>query len=169
VYGIVEQSDGAVDVVSEPGRGATFIVYLPVVNDSATPEPVEPQPAKVLSDVTILLVEDDELVRRVTSSTLANNGYRVLEAVDGTEALGVCQKFSGPIDLVLSDVIMPGLSGPETAAQLRRIRPGLRTLFMSGYMGEKIVRRGIQESHFAFIEKPFTPQSLLQKIREVLI
>jgi PAS domain S-box-containing protein len=169
VYGIVEQSDGAVDVVSEPGRGATFIVYLPVVHESATPEPVEPQPAKVLSDVTILLVEDDELVRRVTSCTLANNGYRVLEAVDGTEALGVCLKFSGPIDLVLSDVIMPGLSGPETAAQLRRIRPGLRTLFMSGYMGEKIVRRGIQESHFAFIEKPFTPQSLLQKIREVLI
>lgn len=169
VYGIVEQSGGAIDVLSEPGQGATFIVYFPVVRESATPDPVEPQPAKILSDATILLVEDDELVRRVTSSSLAKNGYKVLEAVDGADALRVCQKFDGPIHLVLSDVIMPGLSGPETAAQLRRLRPGLRTLFMSGYMGEKIIRHGIQESDFAFIEKPFTPQSLLQKIREVLI
>jgi PAS domain S-box-containing protein len=169
VYGIVEQSGGAIDVLSEPGQGATFIVYLPVVHESATPDPVEAQPAKVLSDATILLVEDDELVRRVTSSALAKNGYKVLEAVDGADALRVCQKFDGPIHLVLSDVIMPGLSGPETAAQLRRLRPGLRTLFMSGYMGERIIRHGIQESDFAFIEKPFTPQSLLRKIREVLI
>ena len=110
-----------------------------------------------------------DFVRRVTSSALSKNGYKVLEAVDGTDALRVCRKFDGPIHLVLSDVIMPGLSGPETAAQLRRIRPGLRTLFMSGYMGEKIVRHGIQKSDFPFIEKPFTPQSLLQKIREVLI
>ena len=168
VYGIVEQSDGAIDVASEPGQGSTFTVYLPVVNESATPEPAEAQAARTRFDATILLVEDDELVRRVTSSVLAKNGYKVLEAVDGADALRVCKNFEGPIHLVLSDVIMPGLSGPDTADQLRRVRPGLRTLFMSGYMGEKIIRHGIQESDFAFIEKPFTPPALLQKIREVL-
>ena len=168
VYGIIEQSGGLVDVCSEPQRGSTFYVYLPLVHEPAAVDPPPQEPAGVVSDATILIVEDDALVRSVTSSMLTKNGYKVIEAIDGADALRVCQSFSGPIHLVVSDVIMPGLSGPETSAQLARIRPGLRTLFMSGYMGERIVQHGIQESDFAFIEKPFTPQSLIQKIREIL-
>jgi two-component system, cell cycle sensor histidine kinase and response regulator CckA len=168
VYGIVEQSGGAIEVETEIGRGTTFHIGLPFALESAETESEPAQDVKATSIETILLVEDDDPVRVVASRTLRENGYEILEAANGEEALRLGKEFDRPIHLILTDVVMPGASGPETAAQLKLIRPEAQTLFMSGHVGETIVRHGIDESGFAFIEKPFTPQSLLRKVQQVL-
>jgi two-component system cell cycle sensor histidine kinase/response regulator CckA len=117
---------------------------------------------------TILLVEDEDPVRAVVRRILAPQGYRVLEARNGAQALSIGQLEAGTIDLLVSDVIMPEMSGPELAKRLGKLRPGMRVLFMSGYTDDTVVRHGILEGHLTFLQKPFTPQTLLAKVREVL-
>ena len=169
VYGIVKQSGGSVWVYSEPGRGATFKVYLPRVDDSETVEPASVGPARPLEGTeTICVVEDNEGVRRLVCTVLRGRGYTVLEAGDPAEALALVALQRTPIDLLLTDVVMPGMSGRELAGQLQATQPGLRVLFNSGYTDDAIVKHGVLEAGAAFLQKPFTPVVLLKKVRAVL-
>ncbi len=168
VHGIVLQSGGAVGVESALRRGTTFRIYLPLSAEGLTAEAAAPAPAPLSASATILLVEDDAMVRELTGAVLRREGYEVLEASNSDEALAECRRFPRTIHLVLTDVVMPGLSGPETVLQLKALRPGIKTLFMSGYVGDAIVRHGVDEPGAAFLEKPFTPAALFQKVAEVL-
>ena len=170
VYGIVKQSDGHIWVYSEPGQGTTFKIYLPMVEGSA-----EPTKWTLLFDETlhgaetILLVEDDSLVRELARRVLVQHGYLVLEAYDGEEALRVCKGYEKPIHLLVTDVVMPGgMSGRQLAESMATMHPETQVLYMSGYADNAIVRHGILESDTAFLQKPFTPESLARKVREVL-
>ncbi|HEX8845149.1 MAG TPA: PAS domain S-box protein [Pyrinomonadaceae bacterium] len=169
VYGIVKQSGGHIWVYSEVGRGTTFKIYLPRVGEDAqeyrqTPEPAE----RFWGAETILLAEDDEMVRTMTHVILTERGYRVLAAANGTAALSVCEQAEGPIHLLLTDVVMPGMSGRELADRLARLRPEMKVLFMSGYTDDAIVHHGVLDEGVNFIQKPFTPDALARKVREVL-
>jgi len=168
VFGIVRGAGGLVEVYSEVGLGATFKVYLPY-QGSCPPTPLAPA-AEALpqGSETILLVEDDEAVRRLTRLALGKLGYRVLEARCEGEALAHCGSHDGPIHLLLSDVVMPDASGPELAQRLASQRREMKVLFMSGYTDETIFRYGILEKGLAYMEKPFTPARLAGKVREVL-
>jgi PAS domain S-box-containing protein len=169
VYGIVKQSDGEILVYSEVGRGTTFKIYLPAVDDPVDPAP--PTPSAVQSSggsETILLVEDDDEVRALTREVLQSNGYHALEARHPGEALLIGERFPGAIDLLLTDVVMPQMNGCELADRLRTLRPPMKVLYMSGYTGTAIVRHGVLDSDRAFLGKPFMPDSLLAKLREVL-
>lgn len=168
VYGIIHQSGGAVEVASRAGRGTTFSIHLPLSLETPGEEPAIETSAPVAAGKTILLIEDDPMVRDLTSRMLNRSGYEVLQASNGAEALEQCRVFSRPIHLALSDVVMPGLSGPETVLRLKSIRPGMKALFMSGYIGDTIAQHGIRESGLTFLEKPFTPASLDQKVAEAL-
>ena len=169
VYGIVKQSGGHIWVYSEPGQGTTFKIYLPQVD--GTPE----QPAKNVArgetlrgSETVLLLEDDEVVRRLIADVLEMNGYRVLTATNGSEALLVSERHKGPIHLLMTDVVMPGMSGREAAERLGKSRPKMKVLYMSGYTDEAIVHHGVLDPGVAFLEKPFTPDEVARKVREVL-
>jgi CheY-like chemotaxis protein len=170
VYGIVKQSGGDIWVYSEPGQGTTFKIYLPHVAE-VTPVP-EPQPR--LSDLSsgeeiVLLVEDEEAVRNLAYRSLELGGHMVLVASQGAEALSLCEQQRGPIHLLVTDVVMPGgMNGQELAERLRARHPGLRVLFISGYTDEAIVHHGVLEPGLFLLQKPFTPNSLLRKVREVL-
>ncbi len=169
VYGIVKQTGGYIWVYSEPGRGATFKIYLPRVEEVA--ETIEPRkvPAKLHEGTeSILLVEDEERVRKLTRRILEANGYKVLVATRGDEALRICGEHKGAIHLLLTDVVMPEMSGPEVANQLSLLRAEMRVLYMSGYTDDAVVRHGMLEPGMAFLQKPFTPEILLSKVREVL-
>lgn len=169
VYGIVKQSGGYVWAYSEVGRGTTFKIYLPRVD--AAPEFRTPEPSAVVfarGTETILLVEDDPLLRELTAELLRSGGYTVLEAADANAALEIVKHAPASVHLVLTDVIMPGMSGGELTAQLRSIVPGLAVLFMSGYASDLIARSGIAEPEQLLIQKPFTKKSLLEKVRIVL-
>jgi len=172
VYGIVKQSGGYIWVYSEVGHGTSFKVYLPRAGQDDRPGPTE-EVASVaarasLGGEMVLVVEDEDAVRRLVGRTLAAGGYRHLEARHGEEALEICVKSGETVHLLLSDVIMPRMGGPELAKRLRVLYPELRTLFVSGYADEAVVRHGILESSISFLQKPFTPDVLLRKIREVL-
>jgi PAS domain S-box-containing protein len=168
VYGIVKQSGGNIWVYSEVGRGTTFKVYLPCV-DRCADEPELITETKVLTGTeTVLLVEDEEMVRDMTKEILEESGYRVLEAKHGQEALRVAEQHHGPIHLMLSDVVMPQMSGRELAEQLTPMRREMKVLYMSGYTDDAIVHHGVLDAGMAFIEKPFTPNALAHKLREVL-
>ncbi|MBI4472838.1 MAG: response regulator, partial [Acidobacteria bacterium] len=168
VYGIIHQSGGTVDVKSRNGSGTTFNIYLPLSLETPETEPVIEASLPVAAARTILLVEDDPMVRELTSTMLGRSGYEVLQASNCTEALEHCRVFSRPIHLVLTDVIMPGPSGPETVLRLKSMRPGMKTLFMSGYIGDTIAQHGLGAPGISFLEKPFTPAFLNQKVAEVL-
>ena len=169
VYGIVSQSGGQVFVESQPGHGATFIIYLPRVEARpavAAPAPARTAPARGCE--TILLVEDEPAVRDLTRRCLEASGYKVLQASDAEEALEVAGKHAGGLDMLLTDVIMPGASGPDLARQLVAARPDLRVLFVSGYTDQAMASERILEPGAAFLQKPFTPDGLARKVRDVL-
>lgn len=168
VYGIVQQSGGAIHVQTKPGRGATFNIHLPLSLDESLTEASIRLVTPSSAAATILLVEDDPMVRGLTTTALRREGYEVLEASNDAEALSHCREFNGPIHMVLSDIVMPGASGPETVIRLKSMRPGMKTLFMSGYIGDTLSWHGIRESEIAFLDKPFTPAALTQKVAEVL-
>jgi two-component system cell cycle sensor histidine kinase/response regulator CckA len=171
VHGIVEQSGGQVRVDSQSGQGAVFRIYLPRFRAPVGPEA---EPAVEVADLpggeeTILLVEDDERVRDLTQRMLEERGYRVLEACDGAEALSVAAAYSGRIHLLLTDLVLPGMSGGVLAERLGQERSGLRVLFMSGYAGEDVLRRyGVGQPGTALLRKPFGAAVLLQQVRQVL-
>ena len=170
VYGIVKQSGGQVWVYSEPGRGSTFKIYLPRVEDAPGQEPAPAVAATKdpRGTETILLVEDEERVREVTQRILAAAGYRVLSAARPEAALEMVSQRTGPIQLLLTDVVMPGMSGPQLAAQVVRLLPGIKVLYQSGYSEEAIAQHGALESGAALLSKPFTGSSLQRTVRAVL-
>ena len=170
VYGIVKQSGGSLSVYSEPNRGSTFKVYLPrVVEEVAPSEPSALSRQSTSGTETILVVEDETAVRQLASRTLRELGYTLLVAFNADEAVRASEQHAGPIHLLLSDVILPGTSGPKLAARLTAVRPDLRVLYMSGFTENAIVQHGVLESGTQFIQKPFTPASLGLKVREVLL
>jgi two-component system cell cycle sensor histidine kinase/response regulator CckA len=169
VYATMEQSAGVVRVISAPGKGATFTLYFPRSNDDATLANVQltPEPA-VHGTELILLAEDEDSVRAVAKESLERRGYRVLAAADGPAALRVAREFSGAIDLLLTDVVMPGMNGRELAELLLQERPGTRVLFASGYTDDAVLLHGVRTDELSFMQKPFTPLTLAQRVREVL-
>jgi signal transduction histidine kinase/FixJ family two-component response regulator len=169
VYGIVTQSNGRIRVDSAPGQGTTFTVHLPCVEEVEDTRPDEPDDIyHELACETILLVEDEDAVRQLARRLLVNHGYTVLEARDGEEALAVSQSHADRIDLVLTDVVMPRMSGPELVERLASLRPETRVVYMSGYTEDAIARRDIFAAGAAFLEKPFAPRALAAKVREAL-
>ncbi len=169
VYGIIKQSGGYIYVDSEPGRGSTFRIYLPQVEAAA---PRRKSQLGISSspggNETLLLVEDDTAVRSLIKSNLEMKGYKVLEAADGEEALRLAQQHSGPIHLLITDVVMPVMSGRELAERLRPSRSEIKVLYLSGYTDDTVVRHGILQGEVEFLQKPFTPGVLTLKVREVL-
>jgi PAS domain S-box-containing protein len=164
-YGIVRQSSGCVVVDSEVGKGSTFSIYLPRVEGPAGEEVIAASGKELRGSETILVIEDEEKVREVICSMLGAYGYGVLEADSGEEALRAIRDLQSPLDLVLSDIVMPGLSGPEIVAQLQEIQPGLQVIFMSGYTDDPVINRMISSEH-TFLQKPITPHTLFRVIRE---
>ncbi len=169
VYGIVKQSDGFIWVYGEPGHGAVFKIYLPEQNalPVTTGEHAIPRDAPAGAE-RVLLVEDEEAVRRMAARSLATRGYTVLEAANGEEALEVVGLGSSLIDLVVTDVVMPNLSGRELGERLAELRPGLPVLFISGYTDDDVIRRGLLTPGSPFLQKPFEPDALARKVRQVL-
>jgi CheY-like chemotaxis protein len=165
VFGIVKQSGGSVWAVSSPAQGTTVKVCLPRVESRKSSGPAA---AALAGTETILLVEDEPQVRAVAHGILKRYGYHVLEATSVAEADRLCREHSGVIDLLLSDVVMPDLSGPELAARLLLLRPNMRLLCMSGYTEDSVARRAIVATDIAFFQKPITPETLGRKVREVL-
>jgi CheY-like chemotaxis protein len=168
VFGIVKQSGGHVAVYSEPGRGTAFKVYLPSAGRAGADEDAAGLRASPKGSGTILVVEDDDRVRRMTRLALESLGYRVLDARGGEEGLRVCAEHEGPLDLLVTDVVMPGMSGREVAEAVRRLRPEVKVLYVSGYTDDAVVRHGVLQAGAAFLQKPFTTVSLGEKVREVL-
>jgi CheY-like chemotaxis protein len=169
VYGIVRQAGGWIWVYSEPGRGSTFKIYLP--RAGAAPE----RPAAPVSAVesprgteTVLVVEDQPEVRKLTLAMLESQGYRLLEAASGSEALSLCQRYPERIHLLITDVVMPGMTGRELAMRLVALRPSLKTLYTSGHGVTAIAHEGVLEAGAAYLSKPFSPAQLAAKVREVL-
>jgi CheY-like chemotaxis protein len=169
VYGVVKQSGGFIWVYSEPDQGATFKIYLPRVEEA----PDAPAPAPAARETrhgteTVLLVEDDAMVRSFARRALEARGYAVLPASGGPDALSLVEGHAGPIHLLVTDVVLPSMSGRELARRLDAARPGLRVLYTSGYTDEAIVHHGVLEPGIAFLQKPFTGDALADKVREVL-
>jgi CheY-like chemotaxis protein len=168
VLGVVQQNGGSVWVYSEVGKGTTFKVYLPRVEAAVDAVRKLEPPTSLRGSETILLVEDDDQVRLVVGTILRRSGYRVLEARDAGEALLRSEEHSETIDLLLSDVVMPQMSGPMLANRLTSARPAMKVLCMSGYTDDTIVRHGVLDAEIDFLQKPITPETLTKKVRGVL-
>jgi PAS domain S-box-containing protein len=169
VYGIVKQAGGYISLYSEPGSGTSFKIYFPRVDDSLdAPEELAAPLALPRGAETILVVEDEPAVRSLVRQVLERQGYHVLEVPDGESALDIASKHQGPIHLLLTDVVMPRMSGRIVADRFAAIRGDARILFVSGYTDDAIVHHGVLESGLQFLEKPFTPDALARKVREVL-
>ena len=168
VYGIVKQSDGYVWVYSEPGVGTTFKIYLPRVDEEPAPAVALEAGSRLRGDETVLLVEDEASFRELLRETLEAHGYSVLVARDGAEALHIAEAHGGPIQIMVTDVIMPGMTGPRIAELVSPARPEMRVLFISGYSDESVTRHGLIGPGRAFLSKPFGGEVLLRSVREAL-
>jgi signal transduction histidine kinase len=167
VFGIVKQSGGNVWAYSEVEHGTTFKVYLPRIDEPPDDITLQPPQASLRGTETVLLVEDEPAVRGLARRVLEAHGYRVLEAADGEQAVELARQH-GAIDLLVADIVMPRMNGPEVAAAIAALVPGIKTLYVSGYTANTIARRVVVDSKGPFLEKPFTPASLASKVREVL-
>jgi len=167
-YGIVKQSGGYIWCYSELGRGTTFKVYLPRAEDAMAEAPAPPPPAAHPGSETVLLVEDEPEVRSLVQRILKMQGYTVVTAANPDEAIAIAREFKGKIEMMVTDVVMPGMSGRQLAERLARSRPEMRVLFVSGYTDDAVVRHGVIDQGTAFLQKPFTPTVLARKVREVL-
>jgi CheY-like chemotaxis protein len=169
IYGIVKQSDGHIWVYSEVGQGTTFKIYLPRLAETVeiTP-PAAKSTAVQHGHETILVVEDAKMVRNFVEKILTESGYTVLMASNGMEALQLCQEYTDPIHLLLTDVVMPGMSGRELSEQIILLRPEIKTLYMSGHTDHAIVHHGLLEPGISFLQKPFNTTALTRELRKVL-
>ncbi len=168
VYGIVRQSGGWIDVSSKVGVGTSFKLYFPRTDGGSLDEHHEATRTEAPhGGETILLVEDQDAVRRLTKSILKAYGYQILEAPNADEALGIAERYSGEIDLLLTDVVLPGVNGKELSERLKTLRPTVKVLFTSGYPSDVIAHRGVLDVGMAYIPKPFRPDVLAAKVREV--
>jgi two-component system cell cycle sensor histidine kinase/response regulator CckA len=168
VYGIVKQSDGYIWVYSEPGQGTTFKIYLPLIEGTASSPTIMAEPVRTRAGETILVVEDEASVRAIMKRALENAGYCVLEAGLASEAIEFLTRHAGRISLVLTDVVMPGASGPELANRIKKLAPSIPVLFTSGYPDGEIARRGLLEPGALFLQKPFTPTALVRAVQDQL-
>ncbi|MBI3608687.1 MAG: response regulator [Nitrospirae bacterium] len=169
IYGIIKQSGGHVEVESEPGHGATFKIYLPRVEAPLELPGTDAAPSPPRGGTeTIVVVEDEEHVRALVCQILGARGYTVLEARDGNEALDLCARHQGPIHLMVTDVVMPSMSGRDLSERVRRSRPELKIVYVSGYTDNAIAHHGVLEEGLAFVQKPFTADTLVRKVRDVL-
>lgn len=168
VYGIVRQAGGAIEADSEPGCGTKFKIYLPRLEEAVDVEETKPDVGDPRGNETILLVEDQANLRIFMEGVLKRYGYKTLSVPDGREAVQLAERHPGPIHLLLTDVVMPGMNGRELAERLLTLRPGLLVLYTSGYTEDAIIRRGVLEADVAFLQKPFTPMAMVRKIRETL-
>jgi CheY-like chemotaxis protein len=169
VYGIVKQSGGSIWAYSEPNQGSTFKIYLPALQDEQEPDENEGLPEQLAQgSETVLVVEDESAVRSFTSMVLKRSGYQVIEASDGEEALSLSRGHGGEIQLLVTDMVMPGMGGRQVAEALEPLRPAMRVLYVSGYTEHAIAKRGSLGSDLPFLQKPFTMEALLRKVRQVL-
>jgi two-component system cell cycle sensor histidine kinase/response regulator CckA len=169
VYGVVKQSGGFIWVYSEPGQGTTFKIYLPRVDELAESLRTTGEIGIVpRGSETILLVEDEPAVRAVVQQVLERHGYTVRAAPTGVLALKLLAANPGEVHLLLTDVVLPGMSGRQLATQFSALRPDARVLFMSGYTSDAVVRHGVLEPGIAYLQKPFSPEALARKVRRVL-
>jgi two-component system cell cycle sensor histidine kinase/response regulator CckA len=169
VYGIVKQSKGNIWVYTELGKGATFKVYLSRAERLVSEKKKKDKKAEALTgSETILVVEDDAMVRKFAERVLKGFGYRILIAANGDEAVSIAGEYEGPIDLMLTDVVMPGMSGQDLENRLKASKPGIKVLYMSGYTDDAIVHHGILDRGKIFLQKPFTIEALGRKVREAL-
>jgi len=167
VHGIVKQSGGDIDIDTEPGRGTTVRVDLPAVQDAPHAEH-DPAPIKASGTEMILLVEDEDGVRALMARTLRQQGFEVLATANGMEALQVAKSHERPPDLLVTDVVMPGMTGRELADTLRQQYPTLKVLFVSGYTDDALLKRGVMEAREALLAKPFLPRELGARVRQIL-
>ena len=168
VYGVIKQSGGYIWVESDVGKGATFKVYLPRVEEARNAAPERTTFGRPQRSRTILLVEDEHSLRKLTRNTLQEAGHTVLEACDAAEALDVSKRTDSPIDLLLTDVVMPGMSGRMLADELATLRPGIKVIYMSGYTDGDVATHGVLQSGISFLRKPFTRDALIGRVDEVL-
>ena len=169
VYGVVKQNDGFIDIHSEPGHGTTVKLYIPRAQADEMAQPAAASnPAPSRGHETVLLVEDQNQLREIAREMLEDLGYTVLVAASPGDALTLCEEHTGEIHLLFTDVVMPNMNGKELAGRVQTLKPGIRTLFTSGYTADTIAHRGVLAAGIWFLEKPFSMDSLARKVREVL-
>jgi CheY-like chemotaxis protein len=169
VYGVVDQSGGTIEVESELGGGTVFRVFLPTVDKELDePAPAPARPESSVGTETVVVAEDDEMVRALVRVTLEASGYEVLEAASGEAALRLCEAHPGPVHVLVTDMVMPGMGGRALADRLQASRPGLRVLFVSGYAESEVIEHGEPGPETAFVQKPFTPEELALQVRALI-